>query len=98
VRIAVTGAGGRPGGQVVQLLAAEAAHEVVALSRTAADYVDLTPAEHHVEMAHEGEDPWWMYAFSTMFASVRQQRWDSVSSEVLQLTGRQPASVLEALG
>jgi NAD(P)H dehydrogenase (quinone) len=30
-------------------------------------YVDLTPAEHCVEMAHAGEAPWWLYAFSTMF-------------------------------
>jgi NAD(P)H dehydrogenase (quinone) len=35
LRIAVTGAGGRLGGQVVRILASEPAHEVVALSRRA---------------------------------------------------------------
>jgi NAD(P)H dehydrogenase (quinone) len=60
-------------------------------------YVDLTPAEHCVEMAHAGEAPWWLYAFSTMFDSVRQQRWAAVSGEVARLTGRPPASVREVL-
>jgi NAD(P)H dehydrogenase (quinone) len=60
-------------------------------------YVDLTPAEHCVEMAHAGEASWWLYAFSTMFDSVRQQRWAAVSGEVARLTRRPPASVREVL-
>jgi NAD(P)H dehydrogenase (quinone) len=64
---------------------------------TPIEYVDLSPSEHCIEMARAGEDPWWMYAFSTMFDSVRQQRWASVSREVFQLTGRPPASVLDVL-
>ena len=31
--------------------------------------------EHWAEMATAGEDPWWMYAYPTMFASIREQRW-----------------------
>jgi NAD(P)H dehydrogenase (quinone) len=57
------------------------------------EYADLTPAEHRREMARAGEDPWWLYAFSTMFDSVREQRWAPVSDEVLRLTGRPPESV-----
>jgi NAD(P)H dehydrogenase (quinone) len=60
-------------------------------------YVDLTPAEHCVEMARAGEAPWWMYAFSSMFDSVRDQRWAAVSGEVARLTGRPPTSVREVL-
>jgi NAD(P)H dehydrogenase (quinone) len=61
------------------------------------EYVDITPAEYCVELARAGEDPWWMYAYSTMFESVRQQRWASVSEEVFRLTGRPPRSVHDVL-
>jgi len=42
---------------------------------TALEHVSITPAEHWAEMATAGEDPWWMYAYPTMFASIREQRW-----------------------
>jgi NAD(P)H dehydrogenase (quinone) len=61
------------------------------------EYVDITPGEHCVEMATAGEDPWWMYAYSTMFASIRGQRWAAVSGEVHRLTGRPPRQVHTAL-
>ena len=53
-------------------------------------YVNIAPGEHCVEMAAAGEDPWWMYAYSTMFASIREQRWAAVSGEIHRLTGRSP--------
>jgi NAD(P)H dehydrogenase (quinone) len=65
--------------------------------KTPIRYVDLTPAEHCVEMARAGEAPWWLYAFSTMFDSIREQRWASVSDEVSLLTGRLPTSVRDVL-
>jgi NAD(P)H dehydrogenase (quinone) len=65
--------------------------------RTTVRSVDLTPVEHHVEMAASGLDPWWSYAFSTMFASVREQRWAPVSDAVTSLTGRPPTPVSEVL-
>lgn len=64
---------------------------------TPLQYVDITPREHCVEMAIAGEDPWWMYAYSTMFASIREQRWAAVSDEVHRLTGRLPTPVHSAL-
>ena len=45
------------------------------------------------ELSAAGEDPWWTYAFATMFASIRQQRWAAVSDDVAALTGRAPAPV-----
>lgn len=60
-------------------------------------YVELTPPVFTEEMARAGEDPWWMYAFSTMFDSVREQRWDTGSDEVVRLTGRQPLSLRDVL-
>jgi hypothetical protein len=60
-------------------------------------YVNIAPGEHCVEMAAAGEDPWWMYAFSTMFASIREQRWTVVSGEIYRLTGRSPTPVRTAL-
>ena len=58
--------------------------------RTPLEYVGITPAEHCAEMASSGEDPWWMYAYSTMFASIRGQRWAAVTDEVHRLTGHLP--------
>jgi NAD(P)H dehydrogenase (quinone) len=60
------------------------------------EYVDLDPHEYVVEMAAAGEDPWWAYAFATLFASVREQRWAGVSDDVGELTGRTPVA-LDAL-
>jgi NAD(P)H dehydrogenase (quinone) len=64
---------------------------------TPIEYVDVTPAEHCIEMAQAGEAPWWLYAYSTMFDSIREQRWARVTDEVLRLTGRQPRSVADVL-
>ena len=60
-------------------------------------YTEVTPAEHCAEMAAAGEEPWWMYAFSSMFESVRQGRWASVTDEVERLTGRRPLSIRDLL-
>jgi NAD(P)H dehydrogenase (quinone) len=54
-------------------------------------YSSLTPAQYRVELARADEDPWWVYAYSTMFDSIREQRWARVSDEVRRLTGRLPA-------
>jgi NAD(P)H dehydrogenase (quinone) len=60
-------------------------------------YTKMTPREHCKEMAEAGEEPWWMYAFSTMFESVRQGRWGAVTDEVARLTGRRPLSITDVL-
>jgi len=60
-------------------------------------YVNITPGEHCVEMAAAGEEPWWMYAYSTMFTSIRGQHWAAVSGEVHRLTGRSPTPIFTAL-
>jgi NAD(P)H dehydrogenase (quinone) len=59
---------------------------------------DVPPQVHAEELARAGEDPWWAYAYSTMFASVREDRWSTVSDEVLRLTGRPPTPVADVLG
>ena len=43
------------------------------------------------------EEPWWAYAYTSMFASIREQRWDRVTTEVQQLTGRPPRPFSEIL-
>jgi NAD(P)H dehydrogenase (quinone) len=60
-------------------------------------YVSITPGKHCAEMAAAGEDPWWMYAYSTMFASIRGQRWAAVSDQIHHLTGRSPTLIRTAL-
>jgi hypothetical protein len=42
------------------------------------------------EMTTAGEDPWWMYAYPAMFASIREQRRAAVSDEVRRLTDARP--------
>jgi NAD(P)H dehydrogenase (quinone) len=41
---------------------------------------DVTPAEFIAERARAGEEPWWIYAYASMFESIRQQRWARVTS------------------
>ena len=65
--------------------------------RVPIEYVDLASAEYCIEVAREGESPWWLYAFSSMFDSVREQRWAVVSDEVLRITGRAPTPLRSVL-
>ena len=53
-------------------------------------YTAITPAELVADLAADGEDPWWIYAYSSMFASIRDHRWAAVSADTERLTG-QPA-------
>lgn len=65
---------------------------------TPVKYTDIAPHEHVVEMTKGGLDPWWVYAYSSMFQSIREHRWVSVSDEVSRLTGRSPTPFVEFLG
>jgi NAD(P)H dehydrogenase (quinone) len=58
----------------------------VAAARGAA-YVPVSEAEFMGHLAGR-ETPWWSYAYTSMFASIREQRWDVVSDAVERLTGR----------
>lgn len=76
-------------------------HAIAAIAadewRIPIQYIGITPAEYCVDLAHAGEDPWWTYAFSTMFASIREQRWDTMSEEVKRLAGSPPTSVRQVV-
>ena len=52
-----------------------------------ARYVPVSEAEFAAALAGR-ETPWWTYAYTSMFASIREQRWDVVTDEVERLTGR----------
>jgi NAD(P)H dehydrogenase (quinone) len=75
-------------------VAAQAAHSW----RTPISYVDITPADFQRELAADDLDPWWCYAFSSMFASIRLHRWEKVTGEVFEITGHQPVTLGEVLG
>ncbi|WP_405643101.1 NAD(P)H-binding protein [Streptomyces uncialis] len=60
-------------------------------------YVDIPADTYCAETAATGLDPWWLYAFSSMFASVREQRWDRVRNDYTQLTGRSPLALRDVL-
>jgi NAD(P)H dehydrogenase (quinone) len=42
------------------------------------------------------ESPWWSYAYTSMFASIREHRWESVSDTVERLTGHPPVPAMAA--
>jgi len=60
-------------------------------------FVEATPAQFVGNLARLGEEPWWIHAYSSMFDAIRQQRWQTVSSEVSRLIGRRPVSLAEVL-
>ncbi|MFF3736314.1 NAD(P)H-binding protein [Streptomyces sp. NPDC002566] len=65
--------------------------------KTPVTYVDIPNDMYCAETAETGLEPWWLYAFSSMFASVREQRWDRVCDDYTRLTGRLPLSLRDVL-
>jgi NAD(P)H dehydrogenase (quinone) len=60
-------------------------------------YTETTPAEFAGLLLRLGEGPWWTYAYTSMFESIRQGRWETMSDAVAELTGRPPAPLLQVL-
>jgi len=60
---------------------------------TPVEYTPITPAGLVADLAAGGEDPWWIYAYSSMFASIRDHRWAAVSADTERLTGVPPTPV-----
>jgi hypothetical protein len=60
-------------------------------------YTEITPAEFAGMLLRRGEALWWTYAYTTMFESIRQGRWETMSDAVAELTGRPPASLAQVL-
>jgi NAD(P)H dehydrogenase (quinone) len=52
--------------------------EVVAAAGYA--FADATVAEFMATLARLGEEPWWIYAYTSMFQSITQGRWAGVTS------------------
>lgn len=92
-----------PTGRVHELTGPEALdmRDVAAVAagvwQTPVRYSPATPAEFQRGLAADGFDAWWCYAFSSMFASVREHRWERVSDEVFRLTHRQPRTLRDIL-
>ena len=61
-------------------------------------HVDISPQQHRLELAEANTDPWWSYAYATMYSSIRQQRWTATSTAVDELTGHAARSFGEVLG
>jgi NAD(P)H dehydrogenase (quinone) len=56
-------------------------------------YVPVPEAEFAAHLAGR-ESPWWSYAYTSMFGSIREHRWEVVSDAVERLTGRPPESAI----
>ncbi|WP_169736362.1 NmrA family NAD(P)-binding protein [Promicromonospora kroppenstedtii] len=74
------------------------AEELTRVAGRPVRYTDVEPRVLVEDLARDGEDPWWTYAYGSMFASVRQDRWSAVSTEVRRLTGRVPLGVADVVG
>lgn len=59
-------------------------------------YRPTTPQQHMAELAGR-EEPWWVYAYTSMFASIREHRWELVTNEVEDLLARPPTGFSETL-
>jgi NAD(P)H dehydrogenase (quinone) len=60
-------------------------------------YADTAPADFAGALLRLGEEPWWTYAYTSMFESIRQGRWAATSDAVTELTGREPTSLRDVL-
>jgi NAD(P)H dehydrogenase (quinone) len=60
-------------------------------------YADTAPADFASALLRLGEEPWWTYAYTSMFEAIRQGRWAATSDAVTALTGREPASLRDVL-
>jgi NAD(P)H dehydrogenase (quinone) len=58
-------------------------------------YVPIPEAEFAAHLAGR-ESPWWSYAYTSMFGSIREHRWESVSDTVERLTGHPPVPAMAA--
>ncbi|MET8677280.1 NAD(P)H-binding protein [Streptomyces sp. NPDC004647] len=52
--------------------------------------IDIEPTDFSSLLLRQGVAPWWVYAFTSMFESVREQRFEAVTSDVATLTGLAP--------
>ena len=53
-------------------------------------FTEVAPAQLAGTLAGLGEQTWWIHAYASMFAAVRQDRWAAVGHGLTQLTGRRP--------
>jgi NAD(P)H dehydrogenase (quinone) len=58
---------------------------------------DTSLPEFASALHRAGEEPWWVYAYSSMFEAIQQGRWARTSDGVAQLTGTPAASLTDVL-
>jgi NAD(P)H dehydrogenase (quinone) len=64
---------------------------------TPIQYADISPAQFGSDLASAGEESWWSYAYSSLFASIREQRWAALTDEAEQLIGRPQLTLADVL-
>lgn len=73
-----------------------AARASAALGR-AFTFDDISAREYRRELADLDLDPWWAYAYASMFDSVRDHRWAAVTDDLERLIGRRPHRLDEVI-
>ena len=69
--------------------------EQLSTSEKTIEYVNVSPEEFKDEIIQASWYPWWICAYTSMFESIREGRWEKVSTDVEDLTGRAPVSFRE---
>lgn len=72
----------------------EVAERVSASFSTPIEYVDIEPARYRIELVEAGTDPWWAYAYATMFEAVRRQEFAPCTDDLEGLTGVKPSAFI----
>lgn len=60
-------------------------------------YHDCGPSDYAAALLRVDGEPWWTYAYLTMFAAIREHRWQSTSPAFTELTGRPATSLRQFL-
>ncbi|WP_051366149.1 NAD(P)H-binding protein [Hamadaea tsunoensis] len=79
---------GEPTNTHHDLTGPEALDIATVVERAGFAYAEATEAQFAAALTLSGEEPWWVYAYSSMFAAIRQNRWQAVSGEVARLLNR----------
>jgi NAD(P)H dehydrogenase (quinone) len=72
------------------LTAADVAHVTASETGRVLRYEALDDAAYRQRLGRDGEPSWLIEAYASMFASVRDGRFERVSNDVAELTGRPP--------
>lgn len=82
-----------PTGNAVQLTGPECLTAEAIATRAGFKYAEATAPEFAASLTAAGEETWWVHAYASMFASIREHRWEPVTDNVRRLLSRPPTAL-----